>query len=126
MKTNEDIERYLIEMNLPYVTLEQGVWKLDNDEEGVDNILIIHTEPIIVFRINLMDVPKNSKEALYEELLRLNATEMLGGAYGIEDGKVIIIDTLQSENLDFNEFQAAVDSLTLALTEHFEILKKYL
>lgn len=126
MRTNEDIERYLIDMDMPYVTLGEGVWKLDNDDEGVENILIIHTEPVIVFRINLMDVPKAHKEELYEILLGLNATSMVAGAYGIEDGKVIILDTLQSENLDFNEFQASIDALTLALTEHFERLKKYI
>lgn len=125
MKTNEDIERYLIEMDLPYETMSEGVWRVDNAEEDVDNIFIIHSAPIIVFRVSLMNVPKQNTEALYKTLLELNATSMLSGGYGIEDGKVIILDTLQSENLDFNEFQASVDALTLAINEHYELLVEF-
>ena len=50
---------------------------------------------------------------------------MVSGAYAIENGAVMALETLQSENLDYNEFQAAIDGLTLAITEHYEELKQF-
>nr|MBA2669164.1 hypothetical protein [Gemmatimonadota bacterium] len=47
------------------------------------------------------------------------------GAYGIEDGDVILSDTLELENLDFNEFQASVDSMQVALASHLESLSAF-
>jgi hypothetical protein len=50
---------------------------------------------------------------------------MLHGAYGIEGEKVVAMATLQTENLDYNEFQAAVDSLSMAISDHYKILSQY-
>ena len=44
--------------------------------------------------------------------------ELVAGAYGLEDNAVVITDSLQSENLDYNEFQASIDSITLSIREH--------
>ena len=63
--------------------------------------------------------------ALCRKLLELNANAMVSGAYAIENGSVIALETLQAENLDYNEFQAAIDGLTLAITEHYEDLKHF-
>jgi hypothetical protein len=35
------------------------------------------------------------------------------------------VDSLQSENLDFNEFQASVEALSMAISTHYPILKGY-
>jgi hypothetical protein len=58
-------------------------------------------------------------------LLELNATQMIHGAYGLEDDSVVLIDTLQSKNLDYNEFQATVEALSLAITQDYEKLKAF-
>ena len=77
----------------------------------------------MLFHVKLMTIPADcDRLRLYEELLRLNATDMVHGAYGLEGNDVIATDTLQGENLDFNEFQASVDSLNLAITAHFRRL----
>jgi Tir chaperone family protein CesT len=55
----------------------------------------------------------------------LNATEMMHGAYGLEGGKIVISDALQLENLDFNEFQATIDDITLAVADHYSRLAKF-
>lgn len=125
MKTNEDIEQYLIDMNMPYEKLGDGIWALNNTEEGIDNIIIMHSAPLIIFRVKLMPLPENNRAELMEVLLRLNAEEMTGGAYGIEGDNVVIIDSLQSENLDFNEFQGSIDCLSMAIREHYPILKGF-
>jgi hypothetical protein len=44
------------------------------------------------------------------------------GAYGIENGEVILSDTLELENLQFSEFRASLESLTLAVVSHWQEL----
>jgi len=125
MRTNEDIEGYLIELSLPYEKLDEGLWMVNNEADHVDNILVNHSPPIITFVVKLMDVPSTHQPELFEQLLRLNGTEMVAGAYGIEEGNVVLVDTLQSENLDYNEFFASIESLSLAIRQHYSVLKKY-
>lgn len=123
MIDNDHIETYLNRLGTPYDEIEEGFWVI-RDEDG--QIVVRHDPPVIVFRAKLADVPKNGREALFQRLLKLNATEMISGAYGLEDDSIVIVASLQSENLDFNEFQAAVDSLTLAMTTHAPELKRFL
>ncbi|MDX9721996.1 MAG: YbjN domain-containing protein [Myxococcota bacterium] len=125
MRTNDDIVQYLIDLGMPFEQLDEGVWRLNNEHDHVDNIVVVHTPPITFFRVKLMEVPKGKRAELFEHLLRLNAGDMLAGAYGIEDEQVVIIDTLQSENLDFNEFQASIEQLSLAIAQHYPVLKGY-
>jgi len=125
MRTNDDIEGYLIELGMPFEQLDEGIWRLNNEDDGVDNLVVMHSPPIIFFRVKLMEVPQENQAGLYEKLLVLNATEMVAGAYGLEDGHVVIVDTLQSENLDFNEFQASVESLSMAVAEHYPVLRGF-
>ncbi len=40
------------------------------------------------------------------------------GSYGLEGDHVVLTDTLELENLDFSEFEASFDSITLALASH--------
>jgi hypothetical protein len=47
------------------------------------------------------------------------------GAYGLEGDKIVLTDALQLENLDFNEFQATIDDITLAVADHYSRLAKY-
>ena len=56
------------------------------------------------------------------DVLELNATEMLHGAYGLEEGAVVVTDALQLANLNFNEFQATADDIGMALTNHYRTL----
>jgi hypothetical protein len=93
--------------------------------DGLDNMIITLAGPVVVFRVKLMEVPRHHREELFRTLLELNATEMMHGAYGVEGDAVVISDTLQLENLDFNEFAATVDDITLAVASHHGRLAKY-
>ncbi len=127
MSTAETMEGYLIRSGIEYDLVDEGLYVLHDDVEGVDNIAIHVMDPVVVFTVRLMDVPEDAEArcALYERLLSLNASDLVSGAYAIEAGSVIMTETLQAENLDYNEFQAAVDTLTLAITEHYQELKKF-
>ena len=46
-------------------------------------------------------------------------------SYGLEGDHVVLTDTLELENLDFSEFEASFDSITLALASHLSTLAPY-
>src|SRR5690554_5132478 len=124
MITNDQIEAYLIEHGLPYEQHQEGLWVIHDDVDYIDNIVIYHTPPVVTFRVKLMEAPRDAARfELYQRLLELNATSMVAGAYGLEEDAIVIVDTLQSENLDPNEFQASIDAITLAVREHYHELK---
>jgi hypothetical protein len=51
---------------------------------------------------------------------------MVHGAFGIEGDAVVIVHALELENLDFNEFQAVVDDMTMAVSKHRPGLSRHL
>lgn len=125
MITNDQIEAYLIDHGLPYELIREGLWVIHDDVDYIDNIVVYHTPPVVTFRVKLMEAPvEAARFVLYQRLLELNATSMVAGAYGLEDDAIVIVDTLQSENLDPNEFQASIDAITLAVREHYQELKE--
>jgi hypothetical protein len=89
------------------------------------NIVVTYEPPLVVFRIKLMEVPKQKREEFFKYLLELNASSMIHGAYGIEGDNVVLIDTLQAESLDFNEVQASLDALLLASTQDYQKLNAF-
>ena len=126
MRTNQDIEGYLIRMGLRYEELAEGTWVIHDEYESIDNIVVTHNAPIVLFRVKLLDVPKSGDlQGLFRLLLEFNATEMVTGAYAIEGNAIVALDTLQSENMDYNEFQAVVDGLTLCISNHYDRLMKF-
>ena len=87
MITNDTIEEYLIDTELPYEQVQEGMWLIHDDHDYVDNVVVIHTPPVITFRVKIMDIsdiPEEKKSEVYEYLLRLNANELVAGAYGLE------------------------------------------
>jgi hypothetical protein len=124
MKTGADIQSYLLKMELPYDEPREGTWVV-RGLDGIDNIAVTLAGPVAVFRVKLMDIPRHHREELFRTLLELNATEMMHGAYGVEGEAVVIVDALQLENLDYNEFAATVDDITLAVASHHGRLAKF-
>jgi hypothetical protein len=121
MATRENIEHYLIQLEYPFESIETHMWVIRNTA----NVVVTYEPPLVVFRIKLMEVPKSRCEEFFKFLLELNAANMIHGAYGIEGENVVLIDTLQSEHLDFNEFQASLDALWLASTQDYQKLKAF-
>jgi hypothetical protein len=123
MKTRDDIESYLLKLDTAHEELGHDIWRIKDD--GLDNLFVSLAGPVVVFRIKVMDLPAAKREALFETLLRLNATDMVHGAFGIEGDAVVITDSLPLEDLDFSEFQAVIDDIGLAITRHYPALSKY-
>jgi len=124
MKTAADIQSYLLNMELNYEEPREGTWVI-TAIDGAQNMVVTLAGPVVVFRVKLMEIPRHHREELFRTLLELNATEMMHGAYGIEGDAVVISDALQLENLDYNEFAATVDDITLAVASHHGRLAKF-
>ena len=123
MATKADVESYLIRAGVDYEEVEDGTWVIRGEESGA--VVVVRVEdPIVVFRMNLMEVPENGVEGFLRHLLMLNASEMLHAAFGLEENMVVIEGAQQLENLDYNEFQALLDDIYLALTRHYETIKE--
>jgi hypothetical protein len=123
MKTREDIESYLLKMGAVHEDLGGDIWRLR--ESGLENLMITLAGPIVVFRLKIMDVPSTRREALFETLLRLNTTELFHCAFGIEGSAIVIAGALALENLDFNEFQAVIDEIGMAVSKQYPVLSKF-
>jgi len=122
MKTNDDIESYLIDLEVDYEQIGEGLWKVHS---GAATVVIAHTPPVLVMRVKMFDAPAERREELFTKLLELNTSEMLHGAYGLENGSIVVVDSLQSENLDLNELEASLDSLAMAVHNHHELLSSF-
>jgi hypothetical protein len=125
MKIQEKVERYLINLAMDYEEVAANTWLIRDEEKGLENAAIMVSEPLVIIRVKVMEVPRENREKLFEELLRLNATDLLHGAYALEGNNVILIDTLLGESMDFDEFQASLDAISLALVQHYRVLSHY-
>ncbi|MGB5282958.1 MAG: YbjN domain-containing protein [Polyangiales bacterium] len=126
MRSRDDIESYLARAEVPYEELgEDGMWLVHDSSLG-EKIAIQTAGSLLLFRVKVLELREvTDKAALYEELLTLNTSDLVHGAYGISDGAVVLTCTLQIENLDFNELQGVLDDFSLALANHYEKLSKF-
>jgi hypothetical protein len=115
MVTREDLESFLIRMDLEYEEIDEGMYLVRGRNAGLP-MVIHYADALLLIRLKVMDLPeeKDGKVELYRTLLELNATDMVHGAYGIENGELIMSDTLELETLDFHELQASLESIELA------------
>ena len=121
MATREDIEHYIIQTDYPFESVESNMWVIHDTAK----VVVTYEPPLVLFRMKLMDIPQKRQEAFFKLLLELNASHMIHGAYGVEENIVVLIDTLQAEHLDFNEFQASLEALLLASTQDYQKLKDF-
>ena len=62
---------------------------------------------------------------LTRRLLELNASDLLHGSYGIQDEHIVLTEALELSALDYEEFLASYESMTLALASHLRELGSY-
>ncbi|MEX2569700.1 MAG: CesT family type III secretion system chaperone [Gemmatimonadota bacterium] len=124
MVTREDVESFLLRIEENVEEVEPGMWVLGSD---AGRFVLHYSPPLLVLRVKILDVPEDNSRCieLFRRLLELNASDLVHGAYAIEEGDVILTDTLELEHLDFNALQSAVDSMQIALASHLESLSPF-
>lgn len=124
MRTMDDVERYLGLAGHPFEKVGETTWVVKLLPWEVP--LVVHFEPpLVVFRLKVAPLPARNREEFMTTLLKLNANGLVHGAFGLEDGNVVLVDALEVENLDPNEFNATVDAFELALSQHKDTLTRF-
>lgn len=128
MVTRDDVQSFLDRMETGGATveeLENGLWKVRTSEEA--EVVVSYAPPVLILRIRVMELPAEEarQTELFRQLLEYNAGDLVHGSYGVEGNHVVLTDALELESLDFSEFEASFDSLTLALATHLGALAPY-
>ena len=124
---NGKIEQYLIDMMLTYEKVDSNIWLLDDEDRALQGVVVMQAEPMVIIRVEIMDIPKNNLLELYTKLLELNATDVIHGAYALDSAskKVILINTLHYDTMDYDDFRSSLEAFSLALATHYPILSKF-
>ena len=125
MISREKLESYLVKLELTFQEAGKNTWVVREPEKGLASLFVMMAEPLVVLRLTVMEVPKKGRGELFEELLHLNATDMVHGAYAVDGKNVVIVDTLEGDTLDAEELQASVEAISLAVVQHHAIRSKY-
>ena len=119
------IERYLIDLKLSYSEIGEGMWMVEDAVRGLEGVVVMRADPLAVIRVVVMPAPKERRLDLFTKLLELNAKDVLHGAYALEGDDIVLVDTLELATMDLGDFQAALEAIGLALTQHYPILSKF-
>jgi len=127
MADQKKVLAYFKNLGIAYSELKAGMWMIQDVSGSVRNIVVHLDPPLLVLRVKMIELGEGGDyTALYKTLLQLNASEMIHGAYALEDNTVVAVDALQSETLDEQELQASIDSLSFAASTHLPRLKALL
>jgi hypothetical protein len=114
----EKIKEYLVDLDYE-VTVEDkenGLFVIEREEDGIYNLILDCEDPILIMEQFLFEV-KNETPDLYKKLLIKNR-DIVHGAFVLDQNKVSFRDTLQIENLDKNELEGSINSLSLLMSEY--------
>ena len=121
MKNHFQITKnFLLELNfnIDFENEAEGILMIRKENFAIKNLILGVAPPILImeqflFRIN------NQSEKIYRSLLQKNR-DIIHGAVVLDDsGKTVIFrDTLQIENLDLNELEGSLNSLSLLMSEY--------
>jgi hypothetical protein len=131
MVTKEDIERFLDRLSadegVSYSEVEPGLRVARPSGELDFSVVVHYSPPVVLLRVKVMTLPTNTEAlaTLSRRLLELNATDLVHGSYGIENDSIVMTEALELSHLDYEEFQAAYESITVALASHLRELGSY-
>ena len=114
----QKVKEYLIDLDyeIKVEDEENELFVIEREEEGIHNLIIDCEDPILIMEQFLFEV-KNPSPEMYKSLLIKNR-DIVHGAFVLDENKVSFRDTLQIENLDRNEIEGSLNSLSLLMTEY--------
>lgn len=128
MKKFDLVKQYLIEMGMLIVEEDptEELVVVDNEDDGIKNLIVDCEAPIVIIEQLIMKVKASATADFYKRLLQMNR-ELIHGAFVLdESGDTLLYrDTLQLENLDYNELEGSVKALGLAMSEYSGELLKF-
>ena len=130
MLTKEDIESFLNRLSADgasYSEVEPGLWIVRPSGELDFSVVVHYSPPNVLLRVKVMTLPTKAEAlaTLSRRLLELNATDLVHGSYGIEQDSIVMTEALELSHLDYEEFLAAYESITVSLASHLRELGTY-
>ena len=130
MLTKDDIETFLNRLSATGAThseVEPGFWIVRPSPESDLSLAVNYSPPVVLLRIDVMTLPADPAHTatLTRRLLELNASDLLHGSYGIQDQQIVLTEALELSALDYEEFLASYESMTLSLASHMRELSSY-
>jgi hypothetical protein len=130
MVTRDDIESYLDRLGAEgasYQEVEPGLWIVKPGGQLDLDLVVHYSPPVVVLRVKVMSCPSDDGRCadLNRRLLELNATDLLHGSYGIEQDAIVLTEAMELSHLDYEEFLATYESMTMALGSHLRELSSY-
>ncbi|MBA3672086.1 MAG: hypothetical protein H0W68_08715 [Gemmatimonadaceae bacterium] len=130
MLSKDDIESFLVRLGATgatYSEVESGFWIVRPSPESDLSLAVNFSPPVVLMRIDVMSLPDDATQTatLTRRLLELNATDLLHGSYGIQEHQIVLTEALELSALDYEEFLASYESMTLALASHLRELGSY-
>ena len=130
MLNREDIEGFLDRLSAEgtsYDEIEQGLWVVRPGGNLELDVVVHYSPPVVLLRVKVMNLPEDDGRCadLNRRLLELNANDLVHGAYGIAQDSIVLTEALELEHLDYEEFLAAYEGMTLALASHLRELTSY-
>ena len=116
----EKVKDYLLVMGfaIDQENKSEELVVVNDSERGINNLVVDCEDPILILEQVIIKL-ENADKLLYKRLLQINR-DLVHGTFCLDSsGDVLLFrDTLQLENLDLNELEGSVDSLSLAMAEH--------
>jgi hypothetical protein len=130
MVTREDIEGFLDRLaadGANHTEMQPGMWLVRPGGELDADVVVHYSPPVLLLRMKVMDIPRDERTlaTLSRRLLQLNASELVHGSYGIEGDAIVLTEALELAHLDYEEFLASYESMTLALASHLRELAPF-
>ncbi|MBV6645017.1 MAG: YbjN domain-containing protein [Cyclobacteriaceae bacterium] len=123
----QKVKEYLLELNYTIVQEDEkdGVFVVENEEEGIKNVVLIVADPILIVEQFLFELSSDS-QSIFKKLLMKNR-DIIHGAFALDESgkKVLFRNTHECENLDLNEIEATLNSLALLLGEYTDQLIEF-
>jgi hypothetical protein len=128
MLTKEDVQSFIDRLEggtIEAKEIEPGLWRV-RSPSGAE-VVVHYAPPVVVLRTRVMEPPSSDdkRSGLFRQLLEFNARDLIHGSYGLEGDHVVLTDALELANLDYSEFEASFDSMSLALASHLSALAPY-
>jgi hypothetical protein len=126
MRTVKDVEAYLLRLKRRFDSVEDqpGTFLVETSG-GMPPVAVRVDPPLVVLRVHIGGVRRGADHTpLFRKLLELNARHLVHASYGLDDESVVLSSALELENLDFNELQATLDEIDVALAQHIPELAR--
>lgn len=130
MLTHEEIEPFLDRLAAEggnYEEVSEGIWRVKPSGVLDFDVVVSYTPPVLLLRVKVMNLPASEADRaqLNRRLLELNASDLVHGSYGISNDEVVLTEALELSHLDYEEFLAAYEGMTLALAAHLREFATY-